>query len=1540
MLPVNCISGRGRVLSVMISVPHPALADFHPAVRTWFLQTYGEPSPPQQLGWPSIASGQHTLILAPTGSGKTLAAFLWAINHLVEQRVAGDDEPGVRILYVSPLKALNNDIERNLEHPLSGIMSCAQESGFDLPAIRTAVRTGDTTQSRRISINKKPPDILITTPESLYLMLTSKNSRKIFRSVQYVIVDEIHSLCGNKRGVHLSVSLERLAAVAETEFIRVGLSATQRPLEEIARFLGGQTNTNGSHTPRPVNIVDAGQRKEMDLRVECAAPDFALLPQESVWPLVFTELLELIRTHRTTLVFVNNRRLAERVAAKLNELITGNGNTFNLYAVPHGTDDSSTPSPRDSDNPILHHSNDPATRAGETPASDSPGPILAYHGSMSRQAREQMEQDLKSGRLRCLVTTSALELGIDIGSVDLVVQVQSPKGVARGLQRVGRSGHLINATSKGRIYPTHRADLVESAVVARSMRIHDVELTTIPKDCLDVLAQQIVAMVSVEEWDVDSLYDLIRQSYCYAALPQALYTGVLEMLAGRYTHEAFRELRARISWDKVNSTLRALPGSSQLATTSGGTISDRGYFGVYLEDGKTRVGEVDEEFVYESRAGDTFILGTSVWRMLNIDANRITVVSAPGQPARMPFWRGEGIGRSYELGQKVGEFRRTISPHLDDPGTLARLQHEFPVDTRAAWNILEYLRKQREVAGIVPHDRLFVMEGFRDEIGDPRIILHSPFGRRVNGLLGLVLVRRLHNLIAAEPQMLYNDDGILLRCPDMDELPLDLLDNITVKEAEEIVLNDLLSSPLFGGQFRQNAARALLMPRIAPGKRTPLWLQRLRAKDLLQIARQVNDFPIVIETVREVLNDVLDFEHFKELIRGVENGTIAVRTVRTEVPSPFAASLLFDFIAVYMYEWDQPREDRMSQYLAINRELLSEVVDLESMHTLLRPEAIEAVERQLQHTAEGYRARSPEELLEILLRVGDLTSDEVAARCGDGALAMLSELSSNGRSLPVQLAGEDRWIAGEEQALYQSLEDKSNAVTVLRRYIQSRGPVTEDHITRRFGWSGETVSALLKQLSSREPLVQGRFVPSTEDQGGRQWCYKPTIERIHRATLGILRREIKPCSFELFTEFLLHWQHLHPATQETGAVGMEECVAMLQGIPLHAEIWEREILARRIRGYSSALPDELTRSGRLVWVGAGAGKARMVSRGEGHAFLPSPSPEVEASFGDPAHRILAYLRTNGASFLNDIRSGTNLSLAATNDGIAELFWSGLITNDVMSEVMGVKRSARSSEDVPVERITMLDPHHNPGRPRMMQSVRRAIKQTPGWNGRWSLVHLPGVMGESISIEAQATAQALQLLQRYGILAREFARREDLLPWPQIASALQRMELRGEIRRGYFVQGLSGMQYGLPAAVAELRRLMQDPRSDSTPLLINSCDPANPLGIGLFSTSAQSGIKLSRFPGNYVAFLMGTPVLTIESYGARLWTHGDPDKETLLAALQSFVGMMKLPATMRPFKSITVEYCNDLRPTQSPMEPLLKYLGFLRDSNQKMRLDTF
>ncbi len=1451
---------------------------------------------------------------------------------------------------MSPLKALNNDIARNLEGPLSGIHQEASAAGLTLPALRTAVRTGDTSASKRRTMVSYPPDILITTPESLYLMLTSPKARKMFTTVQYVLVDEIHAVCGNKRGVHLSLSLERLQEVADQEFVRVGLSATQRPLERIAEFLGGYTTEKTDHgsrpVPRPVSIVDAGQRKTMDLKVMCAADDFSLMPQDSIWPLVFDEILQEIQKHRTTLIFVNNRRLAERVAATLNERITGaTESTFHLYNVPKKTPWTVAPRTgpasdveRPEDAPRVSLTEDlPAGNIDPEPGSKEQL-VQAYHGSMSRETREEMEADLKAGRLRALVATSALELGIDIGSVDLVIQLQSPKGIARGLQRVGRSGHLVSATSKGRVFVSHREDLVESVVVARAMQVHAVEETSIPENCLDVLAQQIAAMVGIEPWPVDRLFSIVRRSMCYRALPRDLFDRVLEMLAGRYAHEAFRDLHPRISWDRVNGVVAALPGTTHIAITGGGTIADRGYYGVYLEDKKTKVGEVDEEFVYESRSGDTFLLGSSVWRMMDIDANRIIVTPAPGQPARMPFWRGEGIGRSFELGLAVGQFRRDLEGRLETPGCQEWLQQEYPVDSRGAWNLLDYGRRQKEATGRLPTDSTIILESFRDELGDPRIIVHSCFGRRVNGLLGLWLAQSFTARTGMEPQMLYNDDGIMLRCPDTDTLPLDLLSSIDVAAAQAVVLDDILFSPIFGGQFRQNAGRALLMPRTKPGKRTPLWLQRLRSSDLLNAVRHFEDFPIVIETMREVLNDVLDFPRFRTVLARIADGSIHVEQIQTEIPSPFAASLLFDFIAVYMYEWDQPREDKQSQYLAVNRDLLSEVVDLDIVSSLLRPEAIAAVEADLQHTRPGYRARTPEELMELLVRVGDLSEEEVRLRVEGESSGMLAELSGDGRAVMLQHSGRPVWIAGEDRQLYARLGSDAETTKILRRYVEHHGPVTTAELAERYALTEPHVLELTSPWSSDRQMARGRFrPPSMPGAEQSQWCFKPNIERMHRQTISLLRKEIQPCSLAEFVRFALSW-HRKPASdsplpQHVGT----SCLDQLAGMALPVEVWEHYILAPRLTGNAS--PDFATLGAvpGYVWCGAGPGRIRVFRRGEGALFLDPPEETLLQKLGEGGRRVFEYLQQHGASFLNDIRSGGFISLPALHAALAELFWNGLITNDNPEELLQLKRSAHVDPDLPVEPVQVIGPHSRRRLAPVVQSARRALRDIPGWKGRWSILHHPAVLGEPLTLEDRVSRQVDIALSRYGILAREFLRREELLPWSVLSPELQRREMLGVVRRGYFVEGLSGMQYALPSAVEALRRVHAFPESADL-VLLNACDPVNPFGPGVHLPFA--GGRNVRTPTSTIVFGNGAPILLSELNGTRLFTAPDASERTIEDALRLLVDLTRRPGTRRPFRQIHVEQCNSTKPALDDAGIILERLGFVRDAGQTMRYEGF
>ncbi|MGC9347295.1 MAG: DEAD/DEAH box helicase [Anaerolineae bacterium] len=1059
------------------------LKSFLPPTTGWFEGTFGKPTPPQEQGWPAIQRGEHTLILAPTGSGKTLAAFLWGIDRLfreLEAQEAEDEDEetaGVRLLYISPLKALNNDIRRNLRRPLAGIRRTAREMGLDYPPIRVAVRSGDTPQRERRAMVRQPPHILITTPESFYLLLTSPKAREMFRTVETVIVDEIHTLAGNKRGVHLALSLERLEHLVAGRVQRLGLSATIQPLDEVARFLGGRRWEGEGDArvlaPRPVTIVDAGYQKPLDLQVVTPVDDFHNLPGDSIWPTLIPQVLDLIRRHRTTLIFTNNRRLAERTADRLNEQMAAEASGQATGLIEDG---------------VVKGAGMMAAGTGTTLPTEAGPPIRVHHGSVAKEARLEMERQLKAGELPALVGTSSLELGIDIGAIDLVVQLQSPKSVAQGLQRVGRSGHLVGQTSVGRIFPTHREDVVEAAAIAGGMVRGEVEPTYTPRHPLDVLAQQVVAMVSVETWHVEDLFDLVRCSHPYSGLTWRAFETTLEMLAGRYPSQAYRELRPRLSWDRVNQKLSALPGSGMIALTNGGTIPDTGAFGAYMSDGKTKLGELDEEFVFETRIGDTLMLGSQVWRVIDLTDDRVLVTAAPGATPRMPFWRGDFPWRPYELGVKVGAFRRAVAERLarlgEDLGLddlreiqklreapqvralLAWLGETFALDARSAWHVVDYLAKQLAHAGAVSSDRTILLEVFEDALGDPRLVVHSPFGGRVNGPWGLALAGALRERTGVEIEIQTNDEGILIRLLDTEaEFPLDVIAKMGPAEARERILRELPDSAVFGAHFRQNAARALLLPGSGPGKRTPFWLQRLRAKDLLQVVRHFDDFPIVAETYRDCLQDVLDLPHLEEILTGIQDGAIELVLVESATPSPVAQSLLWDFINVHMYEWDTPKAERQLQTLAVNRDLLQDLLKDVALDELLRPEAIETVRSQLQHTAPTAMVRTVEELAVLLQQMGDLSSVEIAQRATVDPSNWIARLTGQrrvvGMEIPTARGSARRWIAAEYRDEYATAFGRPHEVEssltldearrrILTRFLAHAGPVTLDMIRARY----------------------------------------------------------------------------------------------------------------------------------------------------------------------------------------------------------------------------------------------------------------------------------------------------------------------------------------------------------------------------------------------------------------------------------------------------------------------------------------------------------
>ncbi|HSR30970.1 MAG TPA: DEAD/DEAH box helicase, partial [Anaerolineae bacterium] len=1168
---------------------------FLPAIRAWFAETFGQPTPPQAEGWPAIQRGEHTLILSPTGSGKTLAAFLWGIDELYREiSESGEShEEGVRLLYVSPLKALNNDVERNLRAPLAGIRRVAKEQGAPLPRLDVLVRTGDTPQSVRRRMVKHPPHILITTPESLYLILTSPVARDMFRTVRTVIVDEIHTLVGNKRGVHLAVSLERVVELTSQRVQRIGLSATQRPLDEVARFLGGYEYTipnrqapiskiehPTSHTqetgnsaaepliPRPVTIIDAGMVKPMDLKVITAVEDFSELPGGSIWPAIIPQVLDRIEAHHTTLIFANSRRQAERAADRMND----------LYVSRRAGQ---------ADGPEAMMEDGTVKGIGFMGTGAVTGPFRAHHGSVSREARLDLERALKEGRLPALVGTSSLELGIDIGSVDLVVQFQSPRGVARGLQRVGRSGHLVGQTSVGRFFPTHREDLLESAAIARAMRQGDVEPSYTPKNSLDVLAQQIVAMVSVQDWDAAALFDVVRRAYPYHKLTPDLYRSVLDMLSGRYPSTAFRELRPRIAWDRVHNQLTALPGSRLLAIRNGGTIPDRGSFAAYLPDRKTRLGELDEEFVFETRPGDVFTLGSSTWRVQEITEDRLIVSPAPGYLPRMPFWRGDIPRRDYHLGKIYGRFRRELAQRIaseaegsqSEDDILDWLQEEHELDIHSARNAVRYVAHQIDVLGTISSDRTIIAELFTDPLGDLRLVIHSCLGARVNSPWALALAQAFREAMGVLPEVMVSDDGILFRFLETDqEPPLDLIREMGPVEARERLLAELPNSAVFGAQFRMNAARALLLPATrGTHKRTPFWLQRLRAKDLLSVAKDFEDFPIIAETYRDCLRDVLDMAHMEEVLRDIGRGEIEVIPIETVVPSPVAASLLYDFINQYMYEWDQPKAERQIQTLMMGRDLLSQLLDEASLPDLLRPEAVHDVDARLQRLADGSRARTPDELATVFLALGDLSVEEAAARSdGDGG-AWVESLIAEGRLVSLDLPAGRRFVLPEQAETYVTAFDLSSPSlspkdgrdgerliaqdearrSILRRVLSTHGPLARDWLLARYPWEPEWLDPALDALVDNGEVITSQITQAVPGQV--EFCDRRNLERIHRQTLALLRKEVEPVTVYSYADFMARWQHLHRDERLAGPGALVHLLQQMRGVPAPGVVWERDL---------------------------------------------------------------------------------------------------------------------------------------------------------------------------------------------------------------------------------------------------------------------------------------------------------------------------------------------------------------------------------------------
>jgi ATP-dependent helicase Lhr and Lhr-like helicase len=1388
---------------------------FSPETRAWFEQAFNGPTPAQELGWPAIARGGHTLIQAPTGSGKTLAAFLYGIDRLT--RAPGE---GLRLLYVSPLKALNYDIERNLRGPLAGLRS----------ELRVGVRTGDTSQKERAAMLRQPPDILITTPESLFLLLTSR-ARETLKGIDTVIVDEVHAVAGTKRGAHLALSLERLDRLVGHPVQRIGLSATQRPLEEIGRFVSGG---------REIELVDAGRAKQLDLKVVVPLDDMREPEeQQSIWPSIYPEILELVRAHRSTIVFVNNRRLAERLALRLNDL------------------------------------------AEEELA-------RAHHGSLAREQRVEVEELLKRGQIPCLVATSSLELGIDMGAVDLVIQVESPKSVARGLQRVGRAGHELEAVSKGRIFPKFRADLLESAVVARRMLDGAIEETKIPRNPLDVLAQQVVAICADEEVPVDELHALVRGAYPFADLSRVQLENVLDMLDGRYPSDEFAELRARIVWDRTAGVVKGRQGARRLAVTNAGTIPDRGLFGVHLVDGGGRVGELDEEMVYEARAGQTFLLGASTWRIEEITRDRVLVSPAPGVPGAVPFWKGEGVGRPYELGEAIGAASRELVA-LPDEKASERLQSDHMLDERAAANLLAFLREQQAATGAVPSDRTIVVERFRDEIGDWRLCILTPFGGRVHAPWALALGAQLRESLGLETQAIWSDDGIAIHLPDADATPP--IDDVLLdpEQVEELVTQEVGETALFGARFRENAGRALLIPRRRPGERTPLWQQRLKAQSLLQVARRYPAFPIVLETYRECLQDVFDLPALKRLLQGLRTRQVDLVDVETASASPYAASLLFDYVANYMYEDDTPAAERRAQALSLDRDLLRELLGQEELRDLIDPGALADVEEQLRG-----QARTPDELHDLLRRRGDLREGEYA---DDLAEPLLAER----RAVHVRVAGEQRLIAAEDAGRYRDavgamppgglpevfLEvDDEPLHSLVRRFARSRGPFTTAEANERFG---RDVEPVLRELERRDELVRGELRPGGTE---REWCDPEVLRRLRRASLAALRREVEPAEQAAFGRFLPSWHGIDRRAS------LREALVPLQGLALPVALWESDVLPRRVPGYRPEQLDALCASGEVVWVGAGLDRVSLYFREDAAALGAPPAadrPEREV------HERLRAALGRSALFWHDLLADTGLEAEEALPALWDLVWAGEVTNDAWTPLRAGRRFQTRA-----------------ARPRPRRFSRRRAGEVTATQGRWSLTArlFPG--------RPDRRALAELLLERQGIVTRDGVRGEGIPGgYGAVYGELKALETLGLARRGYFVEGLGGAQFALGGAVERLRELRPKDGEEPEVLVLAAADPAQPYGAAL-PWPKRSGARAARVAGAQVVLIGGEAALFVERGARSLVPLREPEEDWLREALAALVVHVKAAGVKR----LAVERFDGEPVGDSEIMPLLVEAGFV------------
>jgi len=1480
---------------------------FHPPVNDWFNASFKAPTEAQKKAWPPILAGESTLLLAPTGSGKTLAAFLAAIDRLMFAP-APDKQARCRVVYVSPLKALASDIERNLRAPLVGIAAMAAQHNVTFQTPEVMLRFGDTPSRERTRFLRESADIVITTPESLYLLLTSQPAA-LFHSVETVIVDEIHSLVGSKRGAHLFLTLERLMALRAPEqpaLQRIGLSATQRPLDEVARFLGGGTLTPDQgaeggyrYTSRPVTIVSAGIKKTLELSVEVALADRSKVTEDedipsgpaagpstpSIWPSIYPRLVEHIRAHRSTMIFVNSRRLAERLANAINET------------------------------------------AGEELA-------LAHHGSIAREQRVVIEDRLKSGTLPAIVATSSLELGLDIGAVDLVIQVEAPPSVASGLQRIGRAGHSVGEVSRGVIIPKFRGDLLTCAAATHLMHQGAVEATYYPRNPLDVLAQQIVAMTSIERLEVEILYRRVRGAAPFAELPRSLFEGVLDMLSGRYPSDDFAELRPRITWDRIGGTVTARTGAKRLAVNNVGTIPDRGLYGVFLQGSSgnaVRVGELDEEMVFEARAGEIFLLGASSWRIEEITHDRVWVTPAPGEEGKMPFWRGDRMGRSAEFGRAVGELTRLIASQ-PPPMAAQRLTTDHDLAQNAAEHLVTYVHEQRDATGEVPSDRTLVVERYLDELGDFRVCILSPFGSRVHAPWATAVIARCREDFGAEADVLWSDDGIVFRLPEANEPPDVALFFPSADEIEDLVVRSLAQTALFAAHFRENASRALLIPRRYPGKRTPLWAQRRKSAQLLAVAAQYGSFPIVLETYRECLRDVFDLPALHQLLRDVASRKLRVHVVEARTPSPFSASLMFNYVSNFIYDGDAPLAERRAQALSLDQSLLRELLGQEEIHELLDADVLEELERQLQRM-DGRPLRDKDEVHDLLLMLGDLTLEALQQRGAPPEVTAdwLSELVKERRVYVARIKEEERYVAAEDAARYrdtlgimpppglptaflqQTPDPWSDLVS---RYARTHGPFAATQLAAHFGVAVPIVEHGVRRLVERGRIVEGLFLAQEKQPS---FCESHVLRTLKKRSLAKLRKQVEPAPHEALARFLWQWQGI--AQRTVGADGLLRVVEQLQGLPLPFSDLEQAILPARSLGFRPEQLDALCAQGLVIWRGVDPLALRdgrvALYLADRYSLLAPAVQNVENALAQELENLL---QARGALFFWQITTELKSFPRDLRDALWELVWAGRVTNDTLSPLRSM-----FFEDKPRSRTRPRDA----ARASWSKLLANRAQTLPGTEGRWSLLPTAERVAQWPSATEQRMALSLSLLERYGIVTREEVTAEGVAGgFSAVYEPLKIMEERGQVRRGYFVSGLGAAQFAQPGAEERLRFLRESSEEPQT-WVLGATDPANPYGAAIaWPDTTQEG-RLSRSAGAWVVIDDGV-LLAYLGKSARTLVTIKASQEVNAAAVATRIATA-LARFLRegPYPYILLKTIDGAFPATAPIEDALVRQGFRR-----------